>query len=102
MKAAAFDYVAPATVAAALPALVAGVRMAGPGGPRDRAIGDFLTGAFTTALGPGEILTAIAVPRLSPAARWGYDKICRKAGEFPDSIGAVVIDPPRGVARVVM
>ena len=30
------------------------------------------------------------VPKLSPQARWGYYKICRKAGEFPDAIGAVV------------
>jgi carbon-monoxide dehydrogenase medium subunit len=86
----------------ALLALGAAVTVAGPGGARESGLGDFLLGAFTTALQPGEILSAIALPKLSSSARWGYYKICRKAGEFPDAIGAVVIDPPRGVRRIVM
>jgi carbon-monoxide dehydrogenase medium subunit len=83
-------------------ALDAVVAVAGPAGAREIAVGEFLRGAFATALEPGEIATAVLVPKLSPQARWGYYKICRKAGEFPDAIGAVVIDPPRGVSRVVM
>jgi carbon-monoxide dehydrogenase medium subunit len=86
----------------ALLALDAGVVISGRGGPREVPIVDFLRGAFATALVPGEILTAISVPKLTPEARWGYYKICRKAGEFPDAIGAVVMDKPRGVARIVM
>ena len=86
----------------ALLALDAAVVVAGPAGSREIAVGEFLRGAFATALEPGEIVTAVLVPELSPQARWGYYKICRKAGEFPDAIGAVVIDPPRGVSRVVM
>jgi carbon-monoxide dehydrogenase medium subunit len=86
----------------ALAALDAGVTVAGSGGQREIALGAFIRGAFATALAPGEIVTAITVPQLSPRARWGYYKICRKAGEFPDAIGAVVIDPERRFARIAM
>jgi carbon-monoxide dehydrogenase medium subunit len=86
----------------ALTALGVGVRIAGRGGRREIAIGAFLRGAYTTALEPGEMITGVAVPKLSSEARWGYYKICRKAGEFADAIGAVVIDPPRRVARIAM
>ena len=41
-----------------------------------------ITGAFETAVGPGEILRAIRIPMPSARARWGYYKVCRKAGEF--------------------
>ena len=47
-----------------------------------------MTGAFETRLPAGELVTAIRIPRLSPAARWGYYKICRKTGEFAHAIGA--------------
>jgi aerobic carbon-monoxide dehydrogenase medium subunit len=86
----------------ALLALGAGVAIEGPAGRRELALDAFLTGAFSTALEPGEILTALTVPKLGGAARWGYYKICRKVGEFPEAIGAVVLDKPRGFARVVM
>jgi len=86
----------------ALTALDAGVIVAGRSGEHEIAVGAFFRGAFATALAPGEIVTAIAVPKLSPVARWGYYKICRKAGEFPDAIGAVVIDPARRFARIVV
>ncbi len=86
----------------ALAALDAGVTVTDRSGQREIAIGSFIRGAFATALAPSEIVTAITVPELSPGARWGYYKICRKAGEFPDAIGAVVIDPERRFARIAM
>jgi carbon-monoxide dehydrogenase medium subunit len=86
----------------ALAALDAKVAVTGRSGQREVAIGSFIRSAFATALAPGEIVTAIVVPELSPGARWGYYKICRKAGEFPDAIGAVVIDPERRFARIAM
>jgi carbon-monoxide dehydrogenase medium subunit len=85
-----------------LAALDAGVTVTDRSGQREIAIGSFIRGAFATALAPSEIVTAITVPELSPGARWGYYKICRKAGEFPDAIGAVVIDPERRFARIAM
>jgi carbon-monoxide dehydrogenase medium subunit len=86
----------------ALTALGASVLVTGSGGRRQVAVDAFLRGAFATALEHGEIITGVTVPKLSPEARWGYYKICRKAGEFPDAIGAVVIDPLRRAARIVM
>jgi carbon-monoxide dehydrogenase medium subunit len=42
----------------------------GPGGERAIGAGDFFSDYLTTTLGPGEILTAIRVPKLG--AGWGY------------------------------
>jgi aerobic carbon-monoxide dehydrogenase medium subunit len=61
----------------------------------------FVLGAFTTTLGPNELLIGVDVPKVSPAVRWGYVKFCRKVGELADAIGAVIIDPQRRFARVV-
>jgi carbon-monoxide dehydrogenase medium subunit len=47
------------------------------------------------------VIAAIEVPRLSSTARWGYQKICRKTGEFARAIGAVLFDERSGLARVV-
>jgi carbon-monoxide dehydrogenase medium subunit len=61
----------------------------------------FVAGAYTTALEADELLTCVEIPKASSSVRWGYDKFCRKVGELADAIGAVVIDPERGYARVV-
>jgi carbon-monoxide dehydrogenase medium subunit len=39
---------------------------------------------------------------MAPSARWGYVKACRKIGEFAHAIAAVLIDPERATARVVI
>jgi carbon-monoxide dehydrogenase medium subunit len=61
-----------------------------------------MASAFETTLAPGEILEAIRIPKPSPRARWGYYKVCRKAGEFALAIGAVLDDAERGLLRAVM
>lgn len=86
----------------AMIALGAEVAIDGPSGPRRIPAADFIRGGFRTALSTGEILTAVWVPRLSEGARFGWRKICRKPGEFATSIGAVLIDPIRGIHRSVM
>jgi carbon-monoxide dehydrogenase medium subunit len=63
---------------------------------------DFMLGALESVLQPGEMLEAVRVPVMSPSARWGYVKSCRKTGEFAHAIGAVLIDPEAGRARVVI
>ncbi|SNT62866.1 carbon-monoxide dehydrogenase medium subunit [Tardiphaga sp. OK246] len=63
---------------------------------------DFMLGALESVLQPGEMLEAVRVPVMSPSARWGYVKSCRKTGEFAHAIGAVLIDPEAGSARVVI
>ncbi len=61
---------------------------------------EFIRGAFRTALHPGELLRAVRIPKLSPTARWGYVKACRKPGEFAHAMAAVLID--RDVTRAVI
>jgi carbon-monoxide dehydrogenase medium subunit len=65
-------------------------------------VAQFMTSAFEVALQPGELLTAVRVPRCSSGTRWGYYKVCRKPGEFALAIGAVLSDPERGLFRAVI
>ena len=87
---------------AALRALGAQIVIDGPDGTREIEIGSFQLGAFTVALEEDEIVRGVGIPVLSDSARWGYYKICRKPGEFAESIGAFVCDPVSGVARLVL
>jgi carbon-monoxide dehydrogenase medium subunit len=88
--------------ATAMAVLGAGVMVHGPGNAVRRCGADaFMHAGFATDLQPGELLAAIEVPRLSSRATWGYYKVCRKQGEFATAIGAVVLDPSLGIARVV-
>ena len=51
-------------------------------GGRDIAAADFFRGIYTTALEPGEIVTAIAVPRAAAGWRWGFEELARRHGDF--------------------
>ncbi len=86
----------------ALLALGAVAVIRGPGGERTMPLADFQIGAFTVSLEPDEVIIGFSIPELSNDARWGYYKVCRKPGEFADSIGALVIDPARAYARLVL
>ena len=85
---------------AVMTALDAEVLIAGPAGRRAMKCDGFATGVFETALAPAEILAGVRVRKLSPAARWGYVKLCRKLGEFAQALAVAVVD--RGGARVVL
>jgi carbon-monoxide dehydrogenase medium subunit len=65
----------------ALLALGGSVEARGPGGTRQIAADDFFISYFETALAPGELLTAVRVPR-SPGAVWGYEKFVRRANDW--------------------
>jgi aerobic carbon-monoxide dehydrogenase medium subunit len=86
----------------ALSALGAKVTLRGLAGARDLAIEKFVTGALESALQPGEIVEAVRVPVMTPSARWGYFKACRKQGEFAHAIAAVLVDPGAETARAVI
>ena len=60
----------PAVVSALDATLVA----TGPGGEREIAATDFFVDYLTTSLGPGEILTAVRVPKLGPGWGFRYEK----------------------------
>jgi carbon-monoxide dehydrogenase medium subunit len=76
--------------------------IAGPNGSRRLAADQFVIGAYETALAGDEMLEAITIPRLSPRARFGYFKVCRKVGEFALAMSAVLNDPERGLLRIVI
>ena len=78
----------------------ASIEIQGRSGTRRVAADAFMSGAYVTALQPAELLTAVHWPRLSAQARWSYRKFCRKPGEFAEAAVAVLLDPPRRVARV--
>jgi aerobic carbon-monoxide dehydrogenase medium subunit len=83
-------------------ALDAALRLLGTAGPREIKVSDFINGAMDTALGDGEIITHILVPRLSPRARWGHAKYAKKLGDFAQSMAVAVVDPERKFARIVL
>jgi carbon-monoxide dehydrogenase medium subunit len=82
-----------------LTALGASALVATTSGIREAPLSTFITGAFRIALGPGELLLAVRIPKPSFGAKWGYYKACRKPGEFAHAMAAVFIDGPicRGV-----
>lgn len=83
-------------------AIGATLTIRGAAGDRTLGVEDFMLGALEADLKHGEMLVSVTVPKLRPGATWGYYKICRKTGEFAHAIGAFVLDPERGVARVVI
>jgi aerobic carbon-monoxide dehydrogenase medium subunit len=85
-----------------LSGLGARVTLRSTAGVRNLPIEKFITGALESALQPDEIVEAVRVPVMTPTARWGYVKACRKIGEFAHAIAAVLIDPERATARVVL
>ena len=85
-----------------LTALAATVHVTGPQGTaREVPMSDFMRGAYRTALGAQDILTAVSIDAQMGDALWGYDKICRKIGEFADAIGAFVVHPASGHAKLI-
>jgi carbon-monoxide dehydrogenase medium subunit len=87
---------------AVLTALDAEVAVRGPNGQRSLKCAGFTTGIFETQLAPEEIIESVRLPKLSANARWGYVKLCRKAGEFANALAVAIADPRRGYCRVVL
>jgi carbon-monoxide dehydrogenase medium subunit len=84
-----------------LAALGADVLVTGPSGSRTAALAGFVRGAMEVNLEAGELITAVRIPQFKAGSRFGYHKICRKTGEFAEAIGAVAVDPERGISRIV-
>jgi carbon-monoxide dehydrogenase medium subunit len=86
----------------AMAAIGATVIVEGEAGARQLPAESFMLGAFQTRLAEDEVVVAIDVPKLSPAARFGYYKFCRKTGEFPEASAAAVFDPASRTARLYL
>jgi carbon-monoxide dehydrogenase medium subunit len=71
-----------AELPACLLALGGEVEIANATGRRSVAADDFFTGLFETALGFGDILTAIRVPAAGPGSRYGFAELARRHGDY--------------------
>jgi carbon-monoxide dehydrogenase medium subunit len=87
---------------AVLAALDAEAMLYGPSGRRSLKCTAFATGVFETELAAYEIIEGVRIPKLSPDARWGYVKLCRKSGEFASALAVAVTDRGRGFSRAVL
>jgi carbon-monoxide dehydrogenase medium subunit len=71
-----------AELPACLVALGGEVEIAGPRGRRTVKADDFFKGLFETALGPGDVLTAIRIPAATPETRVGFAEFARRHGDY--------------------
>jgi aerobic carbon-monoxide dehydrogenase medium subunit len=74
----------------ALVALGGSVDVLSQAGTRNVAAEDFFAGFFETSLEPGELITAVRVPR-RPGAAWGYQKFVRRANDWA-IVGAAAVN----------
>ena len=66
----------------ALAACDATIEIAGPNGARELPVGQFFLDWYSTALDPGEIVTAIRVPAAPPNTVGAYRKLSRTHGDY--------------------
>jgi carbon-monoxide dehydrogenase medium subunit len=71
-----------AELPACLVALGGEVEVAGPQGKRTVKAGDFFKGLFETALGAGDVLTAIRIPAATQETRVGFAEFARRHGDY--------------------
>jgi carbon-monoxide dehydrogenase medium subunit len=86
-------------------ALGACVRIEGPGGGRDLAVEDLLTGYYETALAPNELITTLIIPAQDKAATAYFKVTAGPADDWPALGVAVSLDcdgPAIKSARVVV
>jgi len=65
--------------------------LSGPGGDRKVAARRFYQGLYATALGNGEILTAVRIPVPPAGHGYAYEKLKRKIGDYATAAAAVVL-----------
>lgn len=63
-------------------ALGATMHIAGPDGSRDVAAADFFEGLYETAIGVGEILTGISIPKAAAGWKPGFMELARRHGDY--------------------
>ncbi|MFJ4290986.1 FAD binding domain-containing protein [Cupriavidus sp. NPDC089707] len=86
----------------AMTALGARIEIASAAGMREVPMESFMIGAYTTVLADGELIAAVRVPLKTAHSRWGYQKLCRKTGEFAEASCAAYFDASRRFARIVL
>ena len=72
------------------------------GSERQVSAREFILAPLMTVLGEREMLVSVDIRALSPSARTGFYKFCRKQGEFAHALTVVVLDEFAKVIRVVL
>jgi aerobic carbon-monoxide dehydrogenase medium subunit len=52
---------------------------------------DFYRGSYLTALEPGEMITAVRIPKPAEGHGWAYEKLKRKIGDYATAAAAVIL-----------
>jgi len=79
------------------------LRVVGPQGTREAPLADFFLGVKQTALAPGELATAVIVPKPAAGVRSAFDKIKRSYGHDLAIVNsAAAFDPAAGTLRVAI
>ena len=78
--------------------LALGAELVIRGGVGERVVpaAQFFTGVFQTAIGPGEMLTEIRVPKLTGATGWSYVKLSRRAQDWATVAVAALVHRDNG------
>jgi len=63
-------------------ALKATIHIVGKGGEREVASEDFFKGLYETAIGTGEILTAVSIPKIEEGWKSGFMELARRHGDY--------------------
>ena len=79
------------------------LRVVGPRGTREAPLADFFLGVKQTALAPGELVTAVIVPKPAAGLSSAFDKIKRSYGHDLAIVNsAATWDPAAGTLRVAI
>lgn len=86
----------------ALMALDAEVNLRSPTDQRCMSIEDLIVGVFDTAVAHNEIIESVSIPRLNSNVRWGFEKTCRKVGEFAVSFSVAIVNRTDSAAKIAI
>jgi len=65
--------------------------LSGPNSTRSVAARDFYEAAYFTALGEGELVTAVTIPMPAAGHGYAYEKLKRKVGDYATAAAAVIL-----------
>lgn len=74
----------------------------GPMGRRRTSIEDLIVGVFETTVSRNEIIESVSIPKFNSSVRWGFEKTCRKVGEFAASFAVAIVDRAGPSARIAL
>lgn len=82
-------------------AMDAEMEISGPEGPRRVPADEYFQDLYQTAIGPGEILTALHIPAARPSHCWAFDELARRRGDYAMVGGGVMAERDGEVLRSI-